>query len=134
MVKMRNRIFNAVLEGEQEQFLKIIGKWREGRISLYWNIRHQTCKLSGIKGIKVEAWWQIMIIKNEFLHSLRGERMRKFQINPKMSYLWNALKLPCQNELYIRIPGSETGTWNINYLSLSVFFSEQRKWKIVEDW
>ena len=31
------------------------------------------------------------------------------QTNLKILYLWSTLKLPCQNEPYIRIPGCEAG-------------------------
>lgn len=62
-----------------------------------------------------------MIVKNKYFYSLRKEWEDYIvQTNPKISYLWNTLKLSCQNDSYFRILWSEEGNkkQSFNYLLL----------------
>ena len=43
------------------------------------------------------------------------------QTNLKILYLWSTLKLPCQNEPYIRIPGCEAG--NVSHRLLLITYT-----------
>lgn len=52
-----------------------------------------------------------MIVANKFLHLLRGEKNEMTAMvwtNPKISFLWNTSKLPCQKDPYLRNREHET--------------------------
>lgn len=52
--------------------------------------------------------------------------------NHNISYLWNILKIPCQEDPYLGVPKSGPGNMKCNLLSN--IYIEQRKWREIGEY